>query len=167
MRPNGDRAPVASFSVETPRSRKFLDHVLAWLIALLFGLFGAPILIAVALTPFQPQTVGNPSGVTPILLPVGLGFTYGALATLRDEYGIPRAWRPSLTQGFVIAWYGGWTAVIVLGIVRNLTDGGPALVQKWFGGDLLFWFVLVGLPWILAEFHQRRSRGSGHKADPI
>lgn len=165
MRPNRDRAPLASVSVEPLRSRKLLDHLITWSIAWFLGLIGAPILIAVVLAPFQPQTAGNPGGVTPVLLPVGLGLTYGALATLRDEYGIPPAWRPSVTQGFVIAWYGGWSAAIALGVLRNLIDGGPALVQKWLGGDIVFWFVLVGLPWILATLHDRRRRGAAGWVD--
>ena len=142
--------------MRTARESTLFDHLATWILALFLGLMGLPVVIAIAIAPFQQQ----PGGVPGPLLPAGLGLTYAAFATLRDEYGFPRAWRPSLTQGFVIAWYGGWTALIVVAIVRNLIDGGPALVQKWFGSDLVFWFILVGLPWILATLHARRRNGS-------
>jgi hypothetical protein len=120
---------------------------------------GVPAVLAMVVGPFQPHDEGTTNdGFTGLVLLLGLFLTYGALATLRDEYGIPRAWRPSLTQGFVVAWYGGWTALIALGMVRELLDGGPGLVAKWFGGDIAVWFVLVGLPWILATLHDRRRR---------
>ena len=122
---------------------------------------GAPAVFAIVVEPFQPHPDATSNdGFTGLVLLFGLGLTYGALATLRDEYGIPRAWRPSLTQGFVVAWYGGWTALIVLGMVRELIDGGLGLVAKWLGGDVAAWFVLVGLPWILATLHERRRRGA-------
>ena len=73
---------------------------------------------------------------------------------------MPRAWRPSFTQGFVVAWYGGWTALIVLGMMRELIDGGFALVGKWLGGDVVAWCILVGLPWMLATLHDRGRRGA-------
>ena len=127
---------------------------------------GVPAVLAMVVGPFQPHDEGSTNdGFTGLVLLLGLGLTYGALATLRDEYGIPRAWRPSLTQGFVVAWYGGWTALIVLGMVRELLDGGPGLVAKWLGGDVAAWFVLVGLPWILATLHDRRRRGAAGWVD--
>jgi hypothetical protein len=140
--------------MKTARERTLFDHLATWTLALFLGLMGLPMVITIALAPFQ-----QPGGVPGPLLPAGLGLTYGAFATLRDEYGFPRAWRPSLTQGFVIAWYGGWTALIVLGMVRELIEGGLGLVGKWLGGDIAAWFVLVGLPWILASLHDRRRRG--------
>ena len=127
---------------------------------------GAPAVFVVVVEPFQPHPAATSNdGFTGLVLLFGLGLTYGALATLRDEYGIPRAWQPSLTQGFVIAWYGGWTALIVLGMVRELTEGGLGLVAKWLGGDIAMWFVLVGLPWILATLHDRRRRGAAGWVD--
>ena len=137
------------------------DHVVTWALALFLGLFGVPAVFAFVIGPFQPRpeaTVND--GFSSLYLLLALGLTYGALATLRDEYGIPRAWRPSLTQGFVVAWYGGWSALIVLGVVRQLIDGGFGLVEKSLGGDIAVWFVFVGLPWILATLHDRRRRGA-------
>jgi hypothetical protein len=127
---------------------------------------GVPAVFAMVVGPFQPRSAGTINdGFTGLVLPFGLGLTYGALATLRDEYGIPRAWRPSLTQGFVVAWYGGWSALIVLGMVRQMVEGGVGLVGKWLGGDIAVWFVLVGLPWTLATLHDRRRRGAAGWVD--
>ena|SRR5438094_108288 len=142
--------------MKTARERTLFDHLATWTLALFLGLMGLPVVIAIALAPFQDQ----PGGVPGPLLPAGLGLTYGAFATLRDEYGFPRAWRPSLTQGFVIAWYGGWTALIIVAFLHELIGGGPDLVGKSLGGYIAFWFVLVGLPWILATLHARRRSGS-------
>jgi hypothetical protein len=150
----------------TVRKRTFLDNVATWALALLLGLLGVPAVIAMVVAPFQSHPVGTTSdGFTGLVLPLGLGLTYGALATLRDEYGVPQAWRPSLTQGFVFTWYVGWSALIVLGMVREFMDGGLGLVGKWLGGDVAFWFVLVGLPWILAKLHDRRRRGAAGGVD--
>ena len=152
--------------VETGRKRTFLDHLGTWALALFLGLIGVPAIFAMVVGPFQPKPEGFANdGFTELALLMGLGLTYGALATLRDECGIPRAWRPSLTQGFVVAWYGGWSALILLGMVRQMVDGGLALVGKWLGGDIAFWFVLVGLPWILATLHDRRRRGAAGWVD--
>jgi hypothetical protein len=148
------------------RKRTLGDHLVTWALALFLGLMGAPAVFAVVVEPFQPRPDATSNdGFTGLALLFGLGLTYGALATLRDEYGIPRAWRPSLTQGFVIAWYVGWTALIVLGMVRELIDGGLGLFAKWLGGDIAAWFVLVGLPWILATLHERRRRGTAGWVD--
>ena len=143
------------------RKRTLVDHVVTWALALFLGLMGVPAVFATVVGPFQSRQEGTINdGFTGLVLPFGLFLTYGALATLRDEYGIPRAWRPSLTQSFVVAWYGGWTALIILGMVREMLDGGLGLVGKWLGGDIAAWFVLVGLPWILATLHDRRRRGA-------
>jgi hypothetical protein len=143
-----------------PVSRRpaVIDRALAWIIALLLGLMGVPILVGTVIAFFQPES-GWTIGGGPLLLE-GLALTYGALAILRQEYGIPRAWRPSLTQGFVITWYGGFSAVIVVALVRDLLRGGPELVEGRLGGYVAFWLILVGLPWILATLHDRRRRGA-------
>ena len=150
---------------ETSVSRKanFIDRALAWIIALLLGLMGVPILVGTVIGFLQPES-GWTIGGGPLLLE-GLALTYGALATLRQEYGIPRAWRPSLTQGFVITWYGGLSVVIVVALTRDLLRGGPEPVEDRLGGYVGFWFVLVGLPWILATLHDRRRRVSAGRVD--
>src|SRR5438128_665900 len=141
------------------RRKTLLDRALGLMLALFLGLMGVPTLFVSVVGPFQRQPEGTANdGFTSLLFLQGLALTYSALATLRDEYGIPRAWHPSWTQGFVIAWYGGWSALIVLGMVREMLDGGLGLVGKWLGGDIAAWFVLVGLPWILATLHDRRRR---------
>ena len=150
--------------VETPGPRKaaFVDRALAWIIALLLGLMGVPILVGTVIGFFQPES-GWTIGGGPLLLE-GLALTYGALATLRQEYGIPRAWRPSLTQGFVITWYGGWSVVIVVAFMRDPLSGGPELAAR-LEGYVAFWFILVGLPWILASLHDRRRRDAAGWVD--
>src|SRR5205085_5557498 len=129
-------------------------HVVTWALALFLGLFGVPAVFVFDIGPFQPRSEATVNdGFSSLYLLQALGLTYGALATLRDEYVIARAWRPSLTQVFVVAWYGGWSALIVLGVVRQLIDGGLGLVEKSLGGDIDVWFVVVGLHWILATLH--------------
>jgi len=144
--------------VETrgPRKAAFIDRALAWILALLLGLMGVPMVVGIVVGALQPQVEGSSSGFTGLLLLEGLAFTYGALATLRQEYGVPRAWHPSWAQGFVLIWYWGWSALIVIGLTRDLIWGGPA-AEKWLSW-VAFWFVLVGLPWILATLHDRRRR---------
>ena len=152
--------------VETPGPRKaaFIDRALAWILALLLGLMGIPMVVGITLEAFQPQPEGSRSGFTGLLLLEGLAFTYGALATLRQEYGVPRAWHPSWTQGFVIIWYWGWSALIVIALARDLVSGGAEVAARW-PGLATFWFVLVGLPWILASLHDRRRCGPEGSVD--
>jgi small-conductance mechanosensitive channel len=153
-------APVGMAGAPLPRRPAVIDRALAWILALLLGLMGVPMVVALIVGSFQPQPEGTSSGFTGLLLLEGLAFTYGALATLRQEYGVPRAWNPSWTQGFVLIWYWGWSLLLVLALARDLVRGGPELAEKWLGGALAFWFVLVGLPWILATLHARRRRGA-------
>src|SRR5438067_13187079 len=113
---------------------------------------GVPAVFAMVVGPFQPHDEGSTNdGFTGLVLLLALGLTYGALATLRDEYGIPRAWRPSLTQGFVVAWYGGWSALIVLGVVRQLIDGVLGLGESSLVGDIAVRFGFLGRPCVLAR----------------
>ena len=148
------------------RKRTLRDHAVTWALALFLGLMGLPAVFAMVVGPFERRPEGTSNdGFTGLALLLGLGLTYGALATLRDEYGIPRAWQPSLTQGLVVAWYGGWSALIVLGMVRETIDGGLGLVGKWLSGDIAAWFVLFGLPCILATIHDRRRRGTSGWVD--
>ena len=146
---------------ETPSKQRasFIDRVIAWVLALLLGMMGVPAVLAMVIAPFQPERAGTINdGFTGLSLLYGIGFTYGAAATLREEYGMPRAWRPSWTQGFVLSWYVGWTLLILLALARDLLRGGPELAAKWLGGGLIMWFILVGLPWLLATLHDRRRR---------
>ena len=152
---------------ETPGPRKaaFIDRVLAWILALLVGLMGVPMVVGIVIGAFQPRVDGSSGGFTGLLLLEGLAFTYGALATLRQEYGVPRAWHPSWTQGFVLIWYLGWSALVITAVARDLATGGLELAGPRVGGAVTFWFVLVGLPWILATLHDRRRRAAARWLD--
>jgi len=109
---------------------------------------GVPILVGTVIGFFQPE-----SGWTiaaPLLLE-GLASHVRALATLRQEYGIPRAWRPELDtrlRRHVVRGFG--VVVIVVALTARSLARRPELVGDRLEDTVGFWFVLVGLPWILA-----------------
>jgi hypothetical protein len=55
-----------------------------------------------------------------------------------------------------VIWFGGWTALTVLSVIRDFVEGGPALVSYWLGPALLLWAVFVAIPLVGA----RLIRGS-------
>jgi hypothetical protein len=137
------------------RASGLLDHVLTWIVAVPLALMSFGLLIGPYLS--QPAVRDGFDGTA---LFWAIAFGYGAAAVLQQQYGLIPTWRPRWSQGLGAVWFGGWTILLVLFIVRDLILYGwvwdhqfPALVL----GSLF-----VALPLIGARFLVRREQHGGY-----
>jgi len=137
--------------------RTLLDHVVAWTIAVPFAAYGLISVAGFVSVLFSDPAAPHGGGYIPALV-LGIGALYGAAATLQDEFGLFKSWRPSWTQGFVSAWYVGWTIVTIEWIVSDLRLGGPSYVSETAGPIAAVFGVFVLLPWLLTQVQGRSRR---------
>jgi hypothetical protein len=129
---------------------------MAWAIAVPVGVYGLISLSAFVAVLTRPPDAPRGGMYIPMLL-LGIGAVYGAAATLQDEFAAIKSWRPSWSQGFGLAWFGGWTIVIIEWLIADLRTGGLTELRQSIGPVLAVFGLFVALPWILTSI-RRRSR---------
>jgi hypothetical protein len=132
-----------------------VDHVLTWILAVPLALMSLGLLIGPYVS--QPQVH---SGLSATALFWGIAFGYGAAAVIQQHYGLIPAWRPSWSQGLGVVWFGGWTILLVLYIVRDLILYGWVWDHQF--PALLLGSLFVAIPLISARFLVRREQHSGY-----
>jgi hypothetical protein len=137
--------------------RTLVDHVIAWTIAVPFAVYGL-ISIAVFVSVLVSDPAAQHGGSYIPLLLLGIGAVYGAAATLQDEFGLINSWRPNWTQGFVLAWFGGWTIVTIEWVVSDLRRGGLSYLSETGGAIAAVFGLFVVLPWLLTQVRSRSRR---------
>jgi hypothetical protein len=145
-------------TVTDRRGNTLLDRLLTWIVAVPLALMSLGLLIGPYLS--QPAVRDGFDGTA---LFWAIAFGYGAAAVLQQQYGFVPAWRPGWSQGLGAVWFGGWTILIALSIVRDLILNG-------FVWDHLFPALLLGslfvmIPLIGARFLVRREEHRGYIID--
>ena len=143
-----------AFRMSDP-GRSWLDHASALVVTFLlagYGLIG----IAAWLAP-EPENAIHDGASGLVIFPI-FASLYAAAAVLQSEYGIVRGWRPGWRQGAAVTWVGVFSAVVVIGLVRQFASGGIAAARDFIGGAAFFWCLFVGLPWLIAFFRKAARR---------
>jgi hypothetical protein len=138
-------------------SRSLLDHATTWLAAVFVGLYGLVYFVALA-TPEPAGTIRD--GIGGVVIWPAIGSLYGAAAILQQEYNLVHGWRPSWRQGITLSWVGGWTLLIVLGVIGSFVSRGASAAFASLGFGLVFLGLFVGLPWVIAKVRQNASAQS-------
>jgi hypothetical protein len=131
-----------------PQTR--VDHVTTWAVAVIVAGFGAISLAAVvASVPPAPEGTYR-HGFPGLAIFQGIAALYAAAAILQLEYGFIRSWRPRWGQGLGLVWFGGWTLLMLAGLVSQFLAGGAHAAREFFGGAAVVLGLLVVLPWVIA-----------------
>jgi hypothetical protein len=141
-------------TVTDRRAHRLLDHVLTWIVAFPLTLMSLGLLIGPYLS--QPAVRDGFDGTA---LFWAIAFGYGAAAVLQQHYGSVPAWRPGWSQGLGAVWFGGWTILIALSIVRDLILYG--LLWDHLFPALLLGSLFVAIPLIVARLLVTREEHRG------
>jgi hypothetical protein len=132
-----------------------LDRAPALVVTFLLAGYGI-IGIAGLLAPEPEGAIRD--GMTGLVLFPIMASLYAAAMMLQLEFGMVRSWRPGLRQCAVVTWVGGWSALVVVGFLRQLTASGVRAALDFAGGAAFLWCLLVGLPSLLAYFRNASPR---------
>lgn len=135
--------------------RNWLDHAPALVGTFLlagYGLVG----IAGLFVPERPDAIHD--GMPGLVFFPIVASLYGAAMVVQWEFSIVRGWQPGLRQGAAVTWVGGWTTLLLAGVLRQFALGGAAAARDFAGGAAFFWCLFVGLPLLLAFFRNATAR---------
>ena len=132
--------------------------MLTWILAVPLALMSFGLLIGPYVS--QPRVRDGFDGTA---LFWAIAFGYGAAAVIQQQYGLIPAWRPGWSQGLGAVWFGGWTILIEIFIVRDVFLYGWVWDHQF--PALLLGSLFVALPLIGARFLVRREQHSGYIHD--
>ena len=92
----------------------------------------------------------NRHGFPGLMVFQGLAALYAAAAILQFDYDLIRSWRPTWGQGLGLVWFGGWTLLMLTGLVSQFLAGGVPAAREFVGGAAIVLGLFVVLPWVIA-----------------
>jgi hypothetical protein len=139
--------------------RSWSEHAPALVATFLLAGYGL-IAIAGLFAPERPDAIHD--GMPALVFFPVVASLYAAAMMLQLEFGIVRRWRPGVRQGVAVTWAGGWTTLLLAGLVRQFASGGFAAARDFIGGAVFFWCLFVGLPLLLAYLRSAGPREESH-----
>ena len=140
-----------------------VDHVTTWAVVVIVAGYGG-ISLAAVVASLGPAPEGtNRHGVAGLMIFQGIAAVYAAAAILQLEYGFIGSWRPAWRQGLGLVWFGGWTLLMLAGVVSQFLAGGVPAAREFIGGAAVVLGLFVVLPWVIATlralFRSERYEG--------